>query len=69
MVTIMRRTPAYVLSDVDDVKRLVRENPWGTLISAPTAGLIASHYPIDELEHGEHYPNPALAREMRRVRH
>ncbi len=123
MVTIMRRTPAYVLSDVDDVKRLVRENPWGTLISAPTAGLIEvlliiqgphgyispAWYPrdqiiptwnhatvgirlrltrfdaqlklsqdkapevvnrvIDELEHGQHYPNPALAREMRRVRH
>lgn len=124
----MRHTPSSVLSDGDDVKRLVRENPWGTLISAPAAGLIASHYPavleetddesimpeptslqldaeralrvaqgtvgirlrvtrfdarlklsqdkapevvdrvIDELEHGEHYPNLALAREMRRVR-
>ena len=124
----MRHTPSSVLSDVDVVNRLVRENPRGTLIPGSAACLIASNYPvmleetddesisivshvgrpderlheigaqgtvgirlritrcdarlklsqdkapevvdrvIDELEHGEHYPNLTLAREMRRVR-
>ncbi|MHA7208371.1 FMN-binding negative transcriptional regulator [Arthrobacter sp. MDT1-65] len=42
----MRHTPAFVLSDVDEVKRLVRENPWATIVSTPASGLVASHYPV-----------------------
>jgi len=42
----MRHTPTFVLSDVDEVKRLIRENPWATIVSHTTAGLVASHYPV-----------------------
>jgi transcriptional regulator len=28
------------------VRRLIRENPWGTLVSSNNGGLVASHYPI-----------------------
>ena len=43
----MRHTPEYVLDDVETVRALVRENPWGTLISfVPGKGLVASHYPL-----------------------
>jgi len=42
----MRHTPSYVLTDPDEVKRLIRENPWATIVSHTSAGLVASHYPI-----------------------
>jgi transcriptional regulator len=42
----MRHTPSYMLSDVGEVKRLVRENPWATIVSSPAGGLVASHYPV-----------------------
>jgi transcriptional regulator len=42
----MRHTPHFVLSDVDEVKRLVRENPWATIVSSTAAGIVASHYPV-----------------------
>ena len=42
----MRHTPTYVLTDPDEVKRLIRENPWATIVSNTAAGLVASHYPV-----------------------
>ena len=42
----MRYTPHYLLTDPDEVKRLVRENPWATIVSATASGLVASHYPV-----------------------
>lgn len=42
----MRQNPSFVLSDVDEIKRLVRENPWVTMVSNTDAGLVASHYPV-----------------------
>lgn len=42
----MRHTPRYILTDPDEVARLVRENPWATIVSAPSSGLVASHYPV-----------------------
>ncbi|MBD8540011.1 FMN-binding negative transcriptional regulator [Frigoribacterium sp. CFBP 8751] len=42
----MRHTPTFVLSDVDEVKRLIRENPWATIVSHTAVGLVASHYPV-----------------------
>jgi transcriptional regulator len=42
----MRLTPTYVLTDPDEVKRLVRENPWATIVSHTPNGLVASHYPV-----------------------
>jgi transcriptional regulator len=46
------RTPHFLLEDVDEVKRLIRDNPWGTFVSATSNGLVASHYPI-LLEEGD----------------
>ena len=42
----MRYTPDFVLTDVDEVKRLIRENPWATIVSNTAKGLVASHYPV-----------------------
>jgi transcriptional regulator len=48
----MRHTPGFVLSDVDEIRRLIRENPWATIVSHTGAGLVASHYPV-VLEHDD----------------
>ena len=42
----MRRNPYFELEDRDTIERLIRENPWATLVSNTSKGLIASHYPI-----------------------
>jgi transcriptional regulator len=42
----MRQNPRFVLQDTDELKRLVRENPWAILVANTAAGLAASHYPI-----------------------
>jgi len=42
----VRRTPAFLLEDEREVRRLVTENPWATIVSAPASGLVASHYPF-----------------------
>jgi transcriptional regulator len=41
----MRTNPDYAMEPAD-LKRLVRENPWATLVAATPAGLVASHYPV-----------------------
>lgn len=40
----MRHTPHYLMTDVDEVKRLIRNNPWTTYVSHTSNGLVASHY-------------------------
>lgn len=42
----MRHTPRYVVTDPDEVKRLVRAHPWATIVSPASTGLVASHYPV-----------------------
>ena len=42
----MRYTPHYLLTDTDEVKRLIRENPWATIVSNTAKGIVASHYPV-----------------------
>jgi len=42
----MRHTPHYLLTDPDEVRRLVRENPWASFVSPASGGLVASHYPV-----------------------
>lgn len=42
----MRHTPGYLLTDPDELKRLIRENPWATIVSHTATGLVASHYPV-----------------------
>lgn len=41
----MRHTPRYLMTDPDEVKRLIRGNPWATFVSPASTGLVASHYP------------------------
>lgn len=42
----MRENPSYALEDVAEIRRLVDENPWATIVSGTGAGLVASHYPV-----------------------
>lgn len=42
----MRKTPAYTVTDPEQIKRLIRENPWATIVSNTANGLVASHYPV-----------------------
>lgn len=42
----MRHTPHYLMTDPDEVRRLIRQNPWATIVSHTTGGLVASHYPV-----------------------
>ncbi len=42
----MLPTPVHASEDPDDVRRIVRENPWCTLVSVTDEGLVASHYPV-----------------------
>ncbi len=42
----MRHTPHYLMTDPEEVKRLVRNHPWATFVSATSTGLVASHYPV-----------------------
>ena len=42
----MRHTPHYLMTDPDEVKRLIRAHPWATFVSPTSGGLVASHYPV-----------------------
>ncbi len=42
----MLHTPAYLMTDPAEVKRLIRSHPWATFVSPTSNGLIASHYPV-----------------------
>lgn len=42
----MRHNPHHVVEDPEVVRRLIRENPWGILVSSHGDQLVASHYPL-----------------------
>jgi transcriptional regulator len=42
----VRHTPGYLLTDPEEIRRLIRENPWATFVSHTEGGLVASHYPV-----------------------
>ena len=42
----MRHNPHHFVDDPAIVRRLVRENPWGILVSGHGDRLVASHYPL-----------------------
>jgi transcriptional regulator len=42
----MRQNPSFAMTDIGELRRLVRENPWATLVSATDDGLVASHYAV-----------------------
>ena len=60
----MRHTPTYLMTDVDEVKRLIRNHPWATFVSPASTGLVASHYPaileedVDDLSIVSHFGRP-----------
>jgi transcriptional regulator len=41
----VRTNPDYAM-DPGDLRQLVRDNPWATLVASTSAGLVASHYPV-----------------------
>jgi transcriptional regulator len=42
----MRPNPLHAVDDPETIRMLIRENPWGTLVSNNGSELVASHYPI-----------------------
>ena len=42
----MRQNPSFSLSDLAAIKQLIRDNPWSTIVSDTSQGLVASHYPV-----------------------
>ncbi len=42
----MLHTPRYLMTDPQEVKRLIRGNAWATFVSPASTGLVASHYPV-----------------------
>ena len=42
----MRHNPHHFVDDPGIVRRLIRENPWGILVSGHHCRLVASHYPV-----------------------
>lgn len=42
----MRHTPHFLMTDVDEVRRLIDGHPWATIVSHTASGLVASHYPF-----------------------
>lgn len=42
----MRHTPSFLMEDPEEVKRLIRGNPWATIVAHTARGLVASHYPV-----------------------
>ncbi|MBD7956554.1 FMN-binding negative transcriptional regulator [Microbacterium sp. Sa4CUA7] len=42
----MRQNPSFVMTDVAELRRLIDQNPWVTLVSSTPDGLVASHYAV-----------------------
>jgi len=42
----MRHNPHHLADDPEIVRRLIREYPWGILVSSHDDQLVASHYPV-----------------------
>jgi transcriptional regulator len=42
----VRHNPKHFADDPEVVRELIRENPWGILVSSHDGDLVASHYPL-----------------------
>ena len=42
----MRQNPSFAMTDVGELRRLVNQHPWVTLVSDTPDGLVASHYAV-----------------------
>ncbi|WP_314856015.1 FMN-binding negative transcriptional regulator [uncultured Microbacterium sp.] len=49
----MRQNPSFAMTDAAELRRLIDENPWVTIVSAGPDGLVASHYAVLLDEEGD----------------
>lgn len=42
----MRQNPSFALTDVAELRRIIDQNPWVTLVSATPEGMVASQYAV-----------------------
>ncbi|MCG7417273.1 MULTISPECIES: FMN-binding negative transcriptional regulator [Microbacterium] len=42
----MRQNPSFAMTDVGEIRRLIEQHPWVTLVSSGADGLVASHYAV-----------------------
>lgn len=42
----MRQNPSFAMTDVAEIRRVIAEHPWVTLVSDTADGLVASHYAV-----------------------
>ncbi|OAH51503.1 FMN-binding negative transcriptional regulator [Microbacterium oleivorans] len=42
----MRQNPSFTMTDAAELRRVIDENPWVTIVSDTEAGLVASHYAV-----------------------
>ncbi len=42
----MRHNPKHAVTDEQVVRTLIAENPWATIVSTTSDGIVASHYPV-----------------------
>ncbi len=42
----MRQNPSFAMTDVGELRRVVDENPWVTLVGGDADGMVASHYAV-----------------------
>lgn len=42
----MRQNPSFAMTDAAQLRRIIDENPWTTLVSGTGDGLVASHYAV-----------------------
>lgn len=42
----MRQNPSFAMTDVVEIRRVIAENPWATIVSTGADGLVASHYAV-----------------------
>jgi len=40
----MRQNPSFTLADVAEMRRVIEQNPWATIVSNAADGQVASHY-------------------------
>jgi len=42
----MRQNPSFAMTDVAEIRRVIADHPWVTLVSDTADGLVASHYAV-----------------------
>ncbi|WP_295011013.1 FMN-binding negative transcriptional regulator [uncultured Microbacterium sp.] len=42
----MRQNPSFALTDLAEIRRVIAENPWATLVGRDADGMTASHYAV-----------------------